>query len=109
RLTKFAASTGWLRFTRVVWDGRPIAFHYGFCYCGRYFWNVSAFAIDLARRSPGQILLRHLLLAAIDEGAEMFDFGSGDQPFKLRCATDIPYVYGMGLYLSKRLGSLASA
>jgi len=108
RLTTLAASTGWLRFTRVAWDDRPIAFHYGFCYKGRYFWNVSTFAVDLARRSPGQILLRHLLLAAVDEGADVFDFGSGDQLFKLRCATDIPYVYGMGLYLSKRLGSLAS-
>ena len=69
RLTQVAGDTGWLRFTRVDWNGHPIAFHYGFCYRGRYFWNIPSFAIDLARRSPGQVLLRQLLLAAIEGGA----------------------------------------
>ena len=100
RFTKVAAKTGWLRFTRIDWDGRPIAFHYGFCYRGRFFWGMSSFDVDLARHSPGQVLLRQLLLAAIDEGAHTFDFGTGDQEFKLRFATHVSNVRTWGLYPS---------
>ena len=65
-------------------------------------WQKPAFAIDLARRSPGEVLLRQLLLAAIAEGATVFDFGLGDEPFKHRFATRIRHVHTWGLYPSKR-------
>lgn len=98
RLTRIAANSGWLRFTRLDWDGRAIAFHFGFCYHGNYLWYKPSFDIDLARRSPGQVLLRQLLLAAIDEKAETFDFGLGDEEFKRRFATHVKYVRTWGLY-----------
>ncbi len=101
-LTRIAARTGWLRFTRIEWADRPIAFHFGFCYRGSYFWYKPTFAIDLARRSPGEVLLRQLLLAAIAEGATVFDFGLGDEPFKHRFATRIRHVHTWGLYPPKR-------
>jgi CelD/BcsL family acetyltransferase involved in cellulose biosynthesis len=89
RLTELAAETGWLRFTRVLWDGRPIAYHFGFLYGGRFHWWRPSFAVDLARRSPGEVLLRQLLLHAIDQQARVFDFGLGVVPFKERFATSI--------------------
>jgi CelD/BcsL family acetyltransferase involved in cellulose biosynthesis len=98
RLTRALADTGWLRFTRICWDGRPIAFHYGFCYKGRFFWGLSSFAADVARHSPGQLLLRQLLLAALEEGAHTFDFGTGDHSFKLRFSTNSDLVRTWGLY-----------
>jgi CelD/BcsL family acetyltransferase involved in cellulose biosynthesis len=98
--TQAAACTGWLRFTRIDWNGRPIAFHYGTCYHGRYFWSIPTFAVDLASRSPGQVLLRQVLLAAIEEGASLFDLGIGDQEYKYRFATDVGRVRGWGLYPS---------
>jgi CelD/BcsL family acetyltransferase involved in cellulose biosynthesis len=101
RLTRVAAHTGWLRFTRIDWRGRPIAFHYGFCYRGRFYWGTPAFAVDLARHSPGQVLLRRLLLAARDEGARVVDFGTGDAPFKLRFATRFHHLGTWGLYPSR--------
>ena len=82
RLTRVATHTGWLRFIRLDWEGRPIAFQYGFCYRGRYVREITSFAIDLARRSPGQVLLRQSLLAAMDEKARTFDFGIGEQAYK---------------------------
>lgn len=100
RLTRRMADTGWLRFTRVEWNDRPIAFHFGFCYGGRFMWYKPSFAIDLARRSPGEVLLRQLLLAAIEEGAHTFDFGLGDEPFKRRFATHTAHVGTWGLYPS---------
>jgi CelD/BcsL family acetyltransferase involved in cellulose biosynthesis len=100
RLTRVAAQTGWLRFTRIDWQGRPIAFHYGFCYRGRYFFGTPSFALDLARYSPGQVLLRHLLREALDDGASTFDFGTGHAPFKLRFATQVHHVRTWALYPS---------
>lgn len=98
RLAKVAAHTGWLRFTRLEWEGRSIALHFGFCYRGRYIWGSPSFALDVAKQSPGQVLIRQLLLAAIDEGASAFDFRTGDAPFKLRFASDINYLHHWGLY-----------
>ena len=92
------ADRGWLRFTRVDWNGEPIASHFGFCYGGEYLWYKPAFEIRFARRSPGEVLLRQLLLAAIQEGADVFDFGLGDEPFKQRFATHVRQVRTWGLY-----------
>ena len=97
-LTREAGATGWLRFTSVEWRGRPIACHFGFCYRGSYLWYKPSFAIDLARRSPGEVLLRHLLLAAREERTHCFDFGLGDEAFKQRFASGARQVRDWGLY-----------
>ena len=102
RLTCAAGRTDWLRFTRVDWKGRPIAFHHGLCFRGRFFFGTSSFALDVARYSPGQVLLRHLLLAAMGEGASTFDFGTGPAPFKLRFATRVARVRTWGLYPTRK-------
>jgi CelD/BcsL family acetyltransferase involved in cellulose biosynthesis len=96
--TRIAAQKGWLRFTRLEWEGRPIAFHYGICYQGRYIWYKPTFAIELQRRSPGEVLLRQALFAAIEEKAHTFDFGPGDDAYKFRFATGFNRVFGLGLY-----------
>ena len=98
RLTEVADKTGWLRFTRLDWNGRPIAFHFGTCYRGQYLWYKPSFAIDLARHSPGEVLLRQLLLAAQAEQASVFDFGLGDERFKFRFANRVSTVRTWGLY-----------
>jgi CelD/BcsL family acetyltransferase involved in cellulose biosynthesis len=79
--------TGWLRFTRINWNGRAIAFHFGLCYRRRFLFGIPSFDIALQAHSPGEVLLRQLLLAAIDEGATVFDFGPGEEAYKYRFAT----------------------
>ena len=98
RLSERADSKTWLRFTVVEWESRPIAYHFGFSHRGRYLWYKPSFDISLARRSPGEVLLRHLLLAAAAERARVFDFGLGDEAFKYRFATHSPVVYNWALY-----------
>jgi len=98
RWTQVAAHTGWLRFSRLDWAGRPIAFEYGWCYGDTYFGGPSCFAGDLAPRSPGQVLLRQLLLTASAAGLSKYDLGIGDEPYKLRYATQINRVHTWGLY-----------
>lgn len=103
RLTHAGGRAGWLRFTRVVWNGKPIAFHFGFSYAGSFMWYKPTFAPDLVRRSPGEVLLRNLILAAAGEGARTFDFGLGEEPFKMRFATTVARVDNWGLYAKEKL------
>jgi len=87
-----------LRFTQVDWDGRPIACHYGLELAGRRFMKAFSFEPELRSRSPGGILMRHIILGALEEGAQVFDFGTGDQDFKARYATRSWRVLGWKLY-----------
>jgi CelD/BcsL family acetyltransferase involved in cellulose biosynthesis len=98
RLTDMSAARGWLRFARVLWNERPIAYHFGLYYRERYLWGIPSFAVELARYSPGEVLLRQVLLHAIAEGAGNFDFGPGDEAYKHRFATDITQLQTWGLY-----------
>ena len=92
------APLGWLRFTRVDWNGRAIAFHFGLSYRGRFLFGIPSFDIGLRQYSPGEVLLRQLLLAAISEGATVFDFGPGDEPYKYRFATSEVRLVTWGVY-----------
>lgn len=98
RLTQAADASKWLRFTVVLWDDKPIAFHFGFAYNGNFLWYKPSFDITLAHHSPGEVLLRQLILAANAEGATAFDFGLGDEPFKRRFANGVRNVRTWGLY-----------
>lgn len=98
RLTDGAGPQGWLRFTRLTWNDRPVAFHFGFSYGGSFLWYKPSFDVELARLSPGEVLLRQLLLAARAEGAHTFDFGLGDEGFKSRFSTSVRTVRTWGLY-----------
>lgn len=98
RLVAGAAKADWLRFTVVEWQERAIAFHLGFSHRGRYLWYKPSFDAELSRRSPGEVLLRELLLEAVNEGARIFDFGLGDEPFKRRFCSHFPLVRNWGVY-----------
>ncbi len=90
--------TGWLRFTRVEWNGRPIAFHFGLSYKRRYLLGIPSFDVELARRSPGEVLLRQILLEAMQEEARVFDFGIGGEAYKYRFANNESHLRTWGLY-----------
>lgn len=98
RLSFLLSETGWLRFTRVMWQGVAVAYHFGFHYSGNFFWYKPSFDIALAKHSPGEVLLRQLLIRAQEEKARLFDFGLGDEPFKKRFATNTRFVKNRGLY-----------
>lgn len=93
-----ASETEWIRFTRISSSGRSIAFHFGFNYKNSFLWYKPTFDIDLAKHSPGEVLLRQLLLLSIEEHAHTFDFGLGDENFKKRFSTNTITVRTWGLY-----------
>ncbi len=96
-LCRITASMGWLRFTRVIWNSNPIAYHFGFVYKGSFFWYKPTFSVAFARHSPGEVLLRQLLLQALEEEAHTFDFGLGEEAFKERFATSKKHVVNRSL------------
>ena len=108
QLTRRASDTGWLRFSMLDWDGRPIAFEYGLCYRGTYFGGSSSVAVDLVRRSPGHVLLGRMLRSALDDRLETYDLGVGDDSYKFFIATQLKHVYTWGLYPSELMRSLST-
>jgi N-acetylglucosamine malate deacetylase 1 len=97
-LTETATETGWCRFTRIIWNEETIAYHFGFHYKGSFFWYKPTFAVVYAKHSPGEVLIRQLLLQAMEESATVFDFGLGDEVFKERFATSKKAITNWGLY-----------
>jgi CelD/BcsL family acetyltransferase involved in cellulose biosynthesis len=104
-LTRTAGGSGWLRFTELIWQERSIAFHFGFQYKGSYLWYKPSFDIRLARHSPGEVLLRQMLLAAEEEEVRTFDFGLGEEAFKSRFASHCNWVRTWGLYPRSQVAS----
>lgn len=76
--------TGWLRFDAVLFDEKPIAFHFGFEHRNRFLWYKPTFDTDWANRSPGNVLIRYLLQDSMDRGLKEFDFTVGEEQFKQR-------------------------
>ena len=80
---------GWLRFDVVLFNGAPLAFHFGFEYQRRFIWYKPTFDVEFASRSPGEVLMKFLLEDAIRKELEEFDFTVGSEPFKYRFANRI--------------------
>jgi CelD/BcsL family acetyltransferase involved in cellulose biosynthesis len=100
RLAREAGAAGWIRFTRVLWRERPVAQHFGFCHRGVWLWYKPTYEVELARHSPGEVLLRHLLLQAHAEGCKTFDLGLGEEAFKARFSSAVCRLTTWGLYPS---------
>ncbi|OJF14710.1 GNAT acetyltransferase [Couchioplanes caeruleus subsp. caeruleus] len=93
------AAQGWVVFTTVRWNGTAVAFHLGFDFAGSLLWYKPSFDPAYAARSPGEVLLRQLLLLAREiPGCTRFDFGIGDEAYKYRFATGVRTVRTWGLY-----------
>lgn len=88
-LVRSLGENGWLRFTEVRVDDRLAAAHFGMHCDGRFTWYKPAFEPELARFSPGEVLLKSLIEQAEEERAQEFDFTVGGEPFKKRFATHI--------------------
>lgn len=84
RFLELAADTGWLRFLRIEWEGRFLAAEFAWYYKGTHFSAPWCFAMAEAKYSPGHVLLRQSLLAAVAAGLHTYDLGIGDQEYKFR-------------------------
>jgi CelD/BcsL family acetyltransferase involved in cellulose biosynthesis len=66
-------------------NGRPIAWNYGFRFCGSWFWYQPTFDSRWQSYSPGYCLLAKIILDACDNpDIGVVDLGLGDEEYKDR-------------------------
>lgn len=83
--------TGWLHFSQLRLDGRPLATHFGFVYNKVLTWYKPAFDVAYSRYSPGTVLIRRLIDYAGAHDLDTLDFTIGNEPFKERFRNAIAY------------------
>jgi CelD/BcsL family acetyltransferase involved in cellulose biosynthesis len=98
RFLQIAGPTGWIRFLRVDWEGRPLAFELAWYYRGTHYSAPWCFAVEHGRHCPGHVLLRQSLLAALRAGLTTYDLGGGDQEYKFRLPVRVKRCCTWGLY-----------
>ncbi|HEV2397052.1 MAG TPA: GNAT family N-acetyltransferase [Candidatus Sulfotelmatobacter sp.] len=87
-LTKRTGQHGWVVMSRLLVGGVTAAWHFGFCFCGTWFWyqpTVNALYSDC---SPGYSLLSKIVELACDfPQLDTVDLGLGAESYKDRLAT----------------------
>ena len=67
------------RFEQLLFNGRHIAFHFGFDYFGCVTWYKPTFEVEYAEHSPGLLLTRHLIDDGLRRSRRELDFTGGDE------------------------------
>ena len=78
---KFLAS-GWLRFSWMEFEGRPIAAEYHFGHGKVSYVYQAGLEPDAHELHPGELITMAAMQTALTEGYRAFDFLRGDEPYK---------------------------
>lgn len=92
------ADLGWNRLLWLEWNGELLGATMDWYYHGAHFSGPWCFALAHAKFSPGQVLLRQMVQAALDAGLHTLDLGTGDQAYKLRLPARLTKCETWGLY-----------
>lgn len=98
RWIEVSADHGWLRFVHLDWNGKTLGMDLNWHAGTTQFSGQWVFAIDYAKQSPGQILLRQSVLMALEAGMHTYDLGLGDQAYKFRLPSQTTVCHTLGLY-----------
>lgn len=83
RLARLSDPAGSVRLYALKLDAVPIALALCLVGNGRMIYYVPAYASgEIARLSPGAIMLNALIRRSIEEGLQVFDFANGDEGYK---------------------------
>lgn len=93
-------SAGWLLFSVVEFNGQPIAFHFGFDYCGSVIWYKPSFDVRYAEHSPGLLLTRKIIEDGLARSKRELDFTIGEEAFKDRFANISRFNVTLSVYQS---------
>lgn len=97
RFLELAAGTGWVRYLQIDFNGKFLAGEFAWHYDGTHYAGPWCFDVALANHSPGRVLLRHSILAALAAGLKRYDFGGGepDPNFRLPLRMKTCQVWGL--------------
>lgn len=93
--------SGWLHFSELLLDGRPLALHYGFEYNKVLTWYKPAFDIAHRQYSPGTVLIKHLIDYARERRLDALDFTIGNELFKDRFSNVVCYNRNLTIYKNR--------
>jgi CelD/BcsL family acetyltransferase involved in cellulose biosynthesis len=86
-LARRFSDSGIVTLSILLLNDQPIAWNYGFQFCGSRFWYQPTFAGTWEEHSPGFCLLARMVIEACDmEDITMIDLGLGDEGYKARFA-----------------------
>ncbi len=108
-LAKSSLDAGWLSFSVVEFDDKPLAFHFGFDDGRIMTWYKPSFDVDYGRHSPGLLLILYLVDDALQNGRSEVDFTIGGEPFKERFANRQRQNVYLSVYRSGAIWRLAVA
>jgi CelD/BcsL family acetyltransferase involved in cellulose biosynthesis len=97
RFLDLAKDTAWIRYLQINWKGRFLAAEFAWHYQSTHFAGPWCFDVAHANHSPGRVLLRHSVLAALAAGLRKYDFGGGlpDANFHLPLRPKMCHVWGL--------------
>jgi CelD/BcsL family acetyltransferase involved in cellulose biosynthesis len=98
RFLELAATTGWIRYLQIDWKGEFLAAEFAWYYHWTHFAAPWCFNIAHANHSPGRVLLRHSILAALDAGLRKYDFGGGQPDANFRLPIRVKRCQTWGIY-----------
>lgn len=107
-LAEVAEENGWLRLSVLYLDDRMIAFEYDLAYGGRRHLKITAYDEDpeLAKYSPGTLLLESVLDQSCRDGFTTYECGYGEAVWKDRWAPNHRYLYDISIYGSSLQGRI---
>ena len=98
QVAKCFAERGWLRLF-MIYDGKKaIGAIYCYFYGGRYYYYQSGRDVDYEKYRLGLVLINRAIAHAISEGAAVFDFLTGCEPYKFRWADAVRTNVGLRYY-----------
>lgn len=71
-------------FKALKQNNNILAMHFGFSHDKKFYYYKPTYNHDFSIFSPGIILLQYLIEYSIESGHKVFDFGSGNEPYKKR-------------------------
>lgn len=88
RVARAFLPLGWLRLDILEIGGRAVASSFGFELDKTFYLYNSSYEPDMARLSPGFVLVSELLKGAIERGFERFDFLRGPERYKYQLGAE---------------------
>ena len=89
---------GWVRITMFEWSGAPVAFDISLVHRGWHLSYLVSRDTSIREYSPGKILEREVIRRAMKAGSSYYDFGLGDEAYKLSHASGVRKLANWSLY-----------
>ena len=100
KLAKNLAHKKVLDFKIIKQNGTVLATHFGFIENKTFYYYKPTYNLSFGKFSPGNILLQNLIESSINNGHDIFDFGTGGEIYKKRFSNNTSFNFSF-IFISK--------